>query len=234
MIRCRGALLSPPLDRTDRPSLCLVKGSASSLLFDAGNSSRHAREVLASLEREGAGGPDIILVSHGHCDHWFGLGEFDAVSACSGKTMEATLAKAALDWSSAGVRRRVELGDEHEMTMTMLEEEYGEREATIDLRTPDLAFDVRLRIELGGCGCLAECLGGSHDEGSTVLFVERDGLLLLGDILYARDRGEEAVDALFRKLYSYGADVFVDSHAALVMTAADMERRRADIIAGRA
>jgi glyoxylase-like metal-dependent hydrolase (beta-lactamase superfamily II) len=229
----RGALLSRPVAATDRPVLCYVKGGAASLMFDAGNSSRHAREVLGRLDLAGEARPDYVLVSHGHCDHWFGLSEFDSVALCSRKTMDLVRRRASQDWSSAEVGHRLARGEEDEITKTMLDAEYGVREGTIDLRLPDLAFEGRLDIDLGGTAAVAECLGGSHAEGSTVLFVERDGLLLLGDILYVRDGGREEVEALFERLFSYGAEAFVDSHVEGILTRSDMEKRREDIIGGR-
>src|SRR5512146_3341958 len=53
---------------TDRPVLGLIRGTNRTLMVDAGNSPRHAREFLHVLDVNRLPVPDLIAITHAHCD----------------------------------------------------------------------------------------------------------------------------------------------------------------------
>ena len=97
-------------EATDRPVLGYLRGDRLALMIDAGNSSRHARQVLALLEGEGLPHPDLVALTHSHWDHCYGLCARDAVSICCAATRKDLERDASLVWSDDAMHTYLETG----------------------------------------------------------------------------------------------------------------------------
>ncbi|SFB03492.1 Metallo-beta-lactamase superfamily protein [Cohnella sp. OV330] len=88
-----------PEAETDRPVLGMVVGRDKTLMIDAGNSENHARYFLSELRKREISGPDLVVLTHWHWDHVFGLSALtDAVSIASQATKEGMEKLLPLSW----------------------------------------------------------------------------------------------------------------------------------------
>ena len=60
-------------DNNDEPYLFYIKGTKFSLQIDAGNSPKSYKQFEELLEEEGLKKPDLLVLTHWHWDHTFGL-----------------------------------------------------------------------------------------------------------------------------------------------------------------
>ena len=90
--------------------------------------------------------------------------------------------------------------------------------AYVEIAQADVTFDHGLLLDLGGVRVHARHVGGAHAADSSVMFVERDDLLFLGDALC------DAVDErLEREILSFEAQRYVEGHHPAVSTRVEIE-----------
>lgn len=139
-----------PVAETDRPILGAVVGDTHTLMIDAGNSETHTILFLDALTERGIKRPSIVMLTHWHWDHIFGLSALtDIVSVTSTATkagMERLLPYA---WDDASLAERVEDGSEIAFCAEAIKLEYGE-ERSMRVVLPTLTFDDTLTLDLGG------------------------------------------------------------------------------------
>jgi glyoxylase-like metal-dependent hydrolase (beta-lactamase superfamily II) len=173
-----------PVSETDRPILGMVVGDEKSLMIDAGNSEAHARYFLEELSHRGLKRPDMLALTHWHWDHIFGLSALrDTVSISSFQTKEEMAKLLSLSWSDADLDQRVEEGTEIEFCATAIKKEFvKQRDITITL--PNVTFEGKLEIDLGGVTCILQHVGGDHAADSVVVYIKEEKILFLGDCFY--------------------------------------------------
>jgi glyoxylase-like metal-dependent hydrolase (beta-lactamase superfamily II) len=179
-----GVWFAEPRADTDRPILALVRGSSFSLMIDGGNSPAHARSFLSALREEGLGTPDFIVLTHAHGDHVFGLPELGGMVVANSLTADRIGRMRQLGWNDTDIAERVRCGQEHEMTLRMLAEEIPGDRTALRIRAPDIVFQDRLDLDLGGVVCHIHRIGGDHAADSTVISLP--GVAFIGDCLYLR------------------------------------------------
>ncbi len=214
-----------PVSSTDRPVLALIKGTRRTLMVDGANCPNHARQFLEEARLQGLPAPDFIAITHSHCDHVFGLSALAGILVTNRVTAGHIARMNALGWDDAAVSERVRRGEEHEMTAAMLKSEMPGDRTGFRIRDPDLVYDARLEVDLGGTVCHLEWISGDHARDSTLVFVPGDQVVFLGDCLYLRDRRSEVVDDLVKKLLSFDATVFIDSHLDRPIARRQIEKR---------
>ena len=84
-------------DNNDEPYLFYIKGNRFSLQIDAGNSPKSYKQFEKLLEEEGLKKPDLLVLTHWHWDHTFGLTSAKCPVIASNKTQEYL--KDVLTWS---------------------------------------------------------------------------------------------------------------------------------------
>ncbi len=173
-----------PVSETDRPILGMVVGDEKSLMIDAGNSENHARYFLEELSDRGLKRPDMVVLTHWHWDHIFGLSALrDTVSISSLQTKEEMAKLIPLSWSDAALDQRVAEGTEIEFCATAIKKEFVDhRDITITL--PHVTFEGKLAIDLGGVTCVLQHVGGNHAADSVVVYLKEEKILFLGDCFY--------------------------------------------------
>ncbi|MDO3411077.1 MBL fold metallo-hydrolase [Saccharibacillus sp. CPCC 101409] len=205
-------------EATDRPILAAVAGSSRTLLIDGGNSPAHAAAFREYLEREGVRSPDVLVLTHHHWDHSFGLAEWSLPAIAQRQTADILRGFAQLEWNEETVRRLAADGVLSERSAADMRKEYGEDLAGIRVEEPNIVFERFIDVHLGGLTCEIRFVGGDHSADSCIVFVKEEGTLFLGDALSPSVYGGPMKYttgkflALLDTIFAYGADVLVESH----------------------
>jgi glyoxylase-like metal-dependent hydrolase (beta-lactamase superfamily II) len=194
-------------------------------MLDAGASAAHARLLLDGLAAESAATPSYVALTHSHWDHVFGAAEVDAHIIAQALTAEALTELAATDWHDEALDRRVAAGVVTPGHAANVKAELpSPRE--VQVAPADIVFCDGLDIELGGATVRVRHVGGDHAADSCVMYVEPDGVLFLGDCLYASPDGRltpELVFPLHEVVCGFGAELYVEGHGEAVIPRAHLE-----------
>ena len=204
-----------PDSATDRPVLGAIIGDNGALIVDAGNSTAHASLLLEALPAQAK--PAYVVLTHWHWDHVFGAIAFEAPIIAHTETRRIVAEMVHLDWSDAALDRRVAEGTEIAFCRDMIKAELPDR-ARLQLKAPDLSFDSRIELDLGGITCEVRHVGGDHSSDSSVVHVRGDNVLFLGDCLYEdlhhgpRHYTTGKLFPLVDTLLAYDADFYLLGH----------------------
>jgi glyoxylase-like metal-dependent hydrolase (beta-lactamase superfamily II) len=209
----------------DRPSLCAVRGERGTIWLDAGSSAAHTRKLSDFLTGEGVVMPSHVVLSHSHWDHVFGAAELGAQVVAHELTAGYLDELAATDWSDEAIDRRVAAGENSLQHADNVKAELpSPREVRI--APADIVFQAGLRFDLGGVRVQVRHVGGDHADDSTVMFVEPDGVLFVGDALYESPSGgytAERLLPLVDAIRTFGAEQFVEGHSETVLSRAEVD-----------
>jgi glyoxylase-like metal-dependent hydrolase (beta-lactamase superfamily II) len=209
----------------DRPSLCAVAGERRTVMLDGGSSRAHARAFLDALSHADVEPPSLLVYTHSHWDHVFGGVEVAAPVIAHATTAERLLELAARDWSDEGLDRRVAAGEASPEHAQHVKEELP-APRTVEVVPADVVFHDRLDLELGGVAVHVLHVGGDHSPESSVVYVEPDRLLFLGDCICESPLGALTAEDAFRLhdvLRSFDAELYVEGHHPSVATNAEFE-----------
>ncbi|AKG36056.1 MBL fold metallo-hydrolase [Paenibacillus durus] len=202
---------------TDRPILAAIAGERRTLLMDAGNSPMHAELFRKELERRGVRMPEILALTHWHWDHTFGMQAWGLPVVAHAETGRGLSSLSGLDWSDACLLELIRQGTINEGSAADIRKEFGENR-DIRIIEPDILFQDRIAIDLGGVVCELVHVGGDHSSDSCFLHVREDRVLFLGDALGPSVYGgpRKYTSAAFLKLlsvaYGYNSHWYVESH----------------------
>jgi glyoxylase-like metal-dependent hydrolase (beta-lactamase superfamily II) len=185
----------------DRPSLCAVVGERWTLALDAGASRAHTREFLDGLPQP----PSAVVYTHSHWDHVFGGVEIGGLVIAHTLTAQKLVEMAARDWT-----------DDANVGEHIREELPAPR--VVEIAQADATFDDGLVFDLGGVRVHARHVGGAHAADSSVMWVEPDGVLFLGDALC-----DAVDDRLEREILSFEAQRYIEGHHPSVSTRQEIE-----------
>jgi glyoxylase-like metal-dependent hydrolase (beta-lactamase superfamily II) len=209
----------------DRPSLCAVVGERRTLMLDAGSSAAHTRTFLDALAAEGAARPSSVVYTHSHWDHVLGGAELGALVIAHASTAEQLIELASRDWSDEGLDRRVASGLSSQQHAEHVKEELP-APRVVDVAPADVVFHDGIDIELGGVTVRVTHVGGDHCAESSVMLVEPDRVLFLGDCLCASPTDvmtTELALPLAQAILAFDAVHYVEGHHPSVTTRAEME-----------
>lgn len=150
--------------------------------MDSGNSPAHAAQFREELTRHGVRQPDLLVLTHWHWDHTFGMSEWGLPSIAHYETAAVLRKLTGLIWSDETLEQLIQEGLANDHTVKDLKNEYG-AERFIRVIEPDVRFTDRLIVDLGGTTCEIEHVGGDHSCDSCILYVKEDKALFLGDAL---------------------------------------------------
>lgn len=209
---------STAVSLTDRPILGMVTGTEKTLLIDAGNSEEHVTYFIQELNKMDVPSPDLVVLTHWHWDHIFGLSALpDTVSIASKETAKEMEKLLKYSWSDEAIDARVREGIEIEFCAKAIKEEY-KNHRDINVTLPDITIDKKAEIHLGGVICIVQHVGGDHAEDSVVVYVKEEKILFLGDCIYPKMYAEKVhytVDETLRLLEileSFDAETYIPSH----------------------
>ncbi len=207
----------PKDDTTDRPILAAISGTKKTLLIDAGASPAHVELFQSELKRHHINRGDYVAITHWHWDHTFGMSALNLPIIAHVETRKHLKKMMSYGWTDEAIDMRVQEGIEIPFCADMIKKEFTNRnEITITL--PDIVFEKRLLIDLGGLHCIIEHVGGDHSNDNSIIYVEEDRMLFLGDCLgpsiYTGKwcYQSKQVLALLAKIQSYNAETYLESH----------------------
>ncbi|WP_102275169.1 MBL fold metallo-hydrolase [Cytobacillus massiliigabonensis] len=206
-----------PVSETDRPILGVVIGDKRSLMIDAGNSEEHAKYFLRELEKNNILQPSIVVLTHWHWDHTFGLSGLDMISIASSRTKKELEKQVPFEWNDAALDERVKAGVEIEFCANAIKKEYG-RERNITITLPEITFETKMEIDLGGVTCQLQHVGGDHAQDSVIVYVKEEKILFLGDAIYAnlysskRNHTVKRTLQLLDNIDQFDAEIYILSH----------------------
>jgi glyoxylase-like metal-dependent hydrolase (beta-lactamase superfamily II) len=209
----------------DRPSVCAVVGDRRTLMLDAGSSQAHARAFLDALRAEGAIHPSAVVYTHSHWDHVFGAAELGGLVIAHALTAEHLLELARTDWSDEGLDQRVAAGQASPQHAANVKQELPSPR-TVEIAPVDIVFQAGLDIDLGGVRVQVRHVGGNHSADSSVMYVEQDRVLFLGDCMYDSPAGvltAEVAFPLHDAMLRFDAELYVDGHHSSVLSRLDIE-----------
>ncbi|MDR6879341.1 MBL fold metallo-hydrolase [Bacillus sp. 3255] len=203
---------------TDRPLLAAIVGERRTLLLDAGNSPAHAAQFRSKLQQNQIPLPEMMVLTHWHWDHTFGMSEWKIPAIANRRTATRLSQLSGLSWTDESLNELIHLGVINETTARHIQLEYSDNR-DITIMEPDLLFDSKLTLDLGGVVCELEHIGGDHAEDSCLLFVREDKTIFLGDALGPRIYGgpyrysSGIFLQLMERILGYSAQTYVESHA---------------------
>jgi glyoxylase-like metal-dependent hydrolase (beta-lactamase superfamily II) len=209
----------------DRPSLCAVVGDRRTLMLDAGSSSAQAREFLDALCAVSAARPSTVVYTHSHWDHVFGGAELNGQVIAHASTAERLIELAAMDWSDEGLDRRVAAGLASPQHAANVKQELPSPRS-VEVAPADVVFQDGLELHVGGATVSVRHVGGDHSADSSVMYVEPDRVLFLGDCLYDSPEGALTAELAFplhETILGFDAALYVEGHNESVSSRAEIE-----------
>ncbi|WP_442600098.1 MBL fold metallo-hydrolase [Neobacillus sp. D3-1R] len=207
-----------PVSETDRPILGMVVGNDLTLMIDAGNSEAHAQLFLEKIAEQNISKPDLVVLTHWHWDHIFGLSALkNALSISSVDTKEEMLKLSTYEWTDEALDQRVQEGTEIEFCASCIKKEYGDQR-NIHIALPKITFKQRMEINLGGVTCILKHVGGDHAPDSIVIYIKEEKILFLADCIYAdifspkRNYTKKRTLELIKQLEEFDAETYILSH----------------------
>ena len=199
-------------------------------MLDAGSSAKHGRLFLEALAAEQVAPPSIVVLTHSHWDHVFGAAELDVPVIAHVLTVQTLRELAATDWSDEALDQRVAAGEvSAEHAANVKEELPSPREVRV--APADIVFRDGLDFDLGEVRVRVKHVGGDHAADSSVMYVEPDRVLFLGDSLYEAPSGgytAEQISRLGEKILAFGAELYVEGHSETVLARTEIGQILAD------
>jgi glyoxylase-like metal-dependent hydrolase (beta-lactamase superfamily II) len=209
----------------DRPSVCAVVGDRRTLMLDAGSSQAHTRAILDALVAEGGPHPSAVAYTHSHWDHVLGGAEVGGIVIAQALTAKGLIELAERDWSDEGLDRRVSAGLSSPQHAAHVKAEMPSPR-TVEVHPADIIFDDEIEIELGGVTVRVRHIGGDHSADSSLMYVDPDRVLFLGDCVSASPAGTMTAESAFRLrdlILGFDAAHYVEGHHESVSSRRDME-----------
>lgn len=210
----------PYEEESGRPVLGVVCGERCSLVIDAGNSPKHAAELLASVSELNVSPLKYVAVTHWHWDHVFGIEAMNLTSICHENTNEKLKYMKTLKWDDASINDRVKKGEEAPFCHDIMRLDMNEREE-LKLRAADIVFNDRLTVDLGGTSCIIENVKGDHSEDSCIVYIPSEKVMFLGDALseniYKGEKSytQDKLTALISRIKTYDTQYYITAHKGL-------------------
>ncbi len=159
-------------EERDRPNLGYVKGNHWSLAIDAGHSAAHVREFYNLLEKENLPLPGLTVLTHWHWDHTFGMHAVKGLTLANDKTNRYLA-----EWKEKTEKNGPgEFFALHES----IRREYSENPEVI-VKQADIVFSREITLDLGSCTVKVIQAEAPHTDDSTLVCVDHDKTLFLGD-----------------------------------------------------
>ncbi|MBS1311207.1 MAG: MBL fold metallo-hydrolase [Ruminococcus sp.] len=156
----------------DRPILGYIKGDHFSVAVDAGHSEAHTKEFYSALEEAGLPLPNITVLTHWHWDHTFGMNAVNGLC----------IANCITDSYLRQFKKKIEeKGDEMFLSLDACIRKEYEGNKPVIITFPDIVFSNELTIDAGNCPIKLLRSNAPHTDDSTLVFVEREKVLFLGD-----------------------------------------------------
>ncbi|MFX4300786.1 MBL fold metallo-hydrolase [Alicyclobacillus tolerans] len=123
-------------------------------------------------------------MTHHHWDHVFGISEVGLPTIAHQKTRNELKNMKQISWYDSDLERGLKERTISQFAVDAIRKEFG-NERDIELCLPEITFETRLELDLGGITCLIEHVGGDHADDSCVIYIPEEKTLFLGDCICA-------------------------------------------------
>ena len=154
------------------PNVGIIVGSQATLVVDTGLGPRNGQTILREVAKVSDNADLYFLVTHFHPEHAGGSSAFPA----SAKFLVSEAQQRDLD----------ELGLDFVARFSAFSPLMGELLQDVQFRRPDINFERKYNLDLGGVGVRILSLGSTHTRGDTMVFVGDEGVLFAGDVVMNR------------------------------------------------
>ena len=141
---------------------------------------------------QGLPAPALVVLTHWHWDHSFGLAGLTCPSLAGEHTQRELERVSRWGWTEEEMARRLATGEELPFCDTHLRREYP-CPAAIAVSPADLTFSGRLRLDLGGVVAEFLELPDTHSGDAVAVLLPGQSFAFLGDMIcgdfYGRDGG---------------------------------------------
>lgn len=161
----------------DRPILGYVNGDAWSLAVDCGHSKYHTLEFYSTLEKAGLSLSSIIVLTHWHWDHSFGMWKINGKCISNERTKDHLMEfkKWYLEHDTEDFLAL------DESIRKEYENYYDIRKNPVIVTVTDILFIDEMWLDAGNCPILLLQTEAPHTDDSTLIVVENEKVLFLGD-----------------------------------------------------
>lgn len=132
----------------------------------------HTKEFYSALEEVGLPLPKITVLTHWHWDHTFGM------HAVNGFCIANRITDSYLRQFKKKIEEK---GDEMFLSLDACIRKEYEGNKPVIITFPDIVFSNELTIDAGNCPIKLLRSNAPHTDDSTLVFVEREKVLFLGD-----------------------------------------------------
>jgi len=197
-------------------SIGVIATDNESLLIDAGNSPRLARQLKAELVRCKLPPVSRIIYTHHHWDHVYGACEFGvpvtAHVTCKAILEEESRKPWGIEFLKVEIRRNPKLAVSYSARARLIDD-WG----AIQIIVPDDVFEKEKIIDLDGLAVELEHVGGEHAEDSIIVKVPQEGVMFLGDCYYPpplhlREEDSAPSFEMLRELQDSAYHLYVEGH----------------------
>jgi glyoxylase-like metal-dependent hydrolase (beta-lactamase superfamily II) len=197
-------------------SIGVIATPNKSVLIDAGNSPRLARQLKTELVRCHLPPVSRIIYTHHHWDHVYGACEFGVQVAahvmCKVILEEESKKPWGIEFLNEEIKRNPKLAVSYHARA-----KYIDDWSAFQIIIPEEVFEKEEIIDLDGLAIELEHVGGEHAEDSIVVKVPQEGVMFLGDCYYPPPlhlREEDSVPSfeMLRRLQDSAYDLYVEGH----------------------
>jgi glyoxylase-like metal-dependent hydrolase (beta-lactamase superfamily II) len=211
-----------------QPNVGVIITPSETVLVDAGNSPRHARQILYELNRQGAPPVKYVIYTHHHFDHSFGgqIWEGSVVvgaQQCRGLLLER--------YSGRHNEEQPQPTPPRDQGLRAMERAVGDW-VGFKVVPPQLTFTEDLSLILDGISLSLRLVGGQHAADSITVLLQEPNLLFIGDCYYPppqpnREDTDSHDQAMLEALLAQQASLYIEGHHA-PQTHAEFARRLKD------
>ena len=215
-------ILMFPRDETPntiQPNIGVLRLEQQTVLIDAGNSPRHARQLMAAMAGGNFAPIETIIYTHHHWDHTFAAASFNAsVIVAQAKNAPLMAEYASRPWSAQFLREEIYRSPHREASYnTMMDAIPDWRDFRIC--EPTLTFTEKLTLYFDELTLEMEAVGGRHAADSLIVRIPEVGVVFVGDSYYpppihlrADDDDDLHVPMMENVILSEDYDIYVDGH----------------------
>lgn len=206
-----------PSSETGRPLIGLVIGDDHCLIVDSGNSPKHANEFQVELEKMDLPPIKYLILTHHHCDHSFGMSEWNLISIANYKTSEYIKLYQDITYDDESLELAKQKGILNEFFVTSIKNEIEDRSNFHPLNAA-VSFNGEMTINLGGITCKVRHITSPHTDDSTILYIPEEKTLFLGDSFYGKRidgfnyYDDKTLFPMMDLMKKYAAEHYISSH----------------------
>ncbi|MBZ0303072.1 MAG: MBL fold metallo-hydrolase [Anaerolineae bacterium] len=212
---------------TTQPGVGIITTTNATILVDAGNGPRHARQIRTALRQMDAPPVQYVLYTHHHWDHTFGGQVWTGSLIAAHDQCRALLLDryGSHPWNAHAIQEQASLNPARAPVLRAIDRAVDDW-STFRLALPHITFSHRMILEVDDLTLTLEHIGGQHAADSMI--IHAGSVLFLGDCYYPpphlRQPGDTPDYAMMEMLLEHPVEIYIDAHHG-PMSRTDLEQR---------